>query len=307
MRHVGYSRSPYAGPISRRVPAERSGRGTYQGRALWSAPARRARRIRPGWWLVGALLVLAPGFLLRGRILRSGLYRSLTTVRQVEVRGTTYLSESEVRALAGLDRPVDFLRADLARAERRLARAPRLESAHVGRELPRRIVIRVVERRPVCVVRAGRLLECDPWGVILPSLVSGVVADVPLVTGVRVRDARPGQRVEDPAFARALRHLAALGRPEIGLAHPVSGVDVSDPDRTVVTLGPDGIDVILPADPPGDRQLSALRVVLADLASRGLSASTIDLTGEDVIPVHPVPAVAAADSLASDHPNPRRG
>lgn len=280
----------------------------YRGRALWTAPRPRRRGVKPGWIALLALAVLGAGFAGRDRLARSAPYRWLFLVPRASVTGCVYLGEAEVRRAAGLDRPTDFLRADLERARARLLKAPRIEAATIGRAFPRRIVIHVTERSPVAIVRGGRLFETDARGVILPPLVSGVMPDVPVVSGVRIADARPGRRIEDARFLRALRHLEALARPEVGLPNPVSQVDVSDEDRTVVTLAPDGIDVILPAEPPRLRTLSALRVVLGDLATRGQSASTIDLTSDQVIAVRPVPAAAAAaDTLALKHDDSRRG
>ena len=293
----------------------------YQGRALWSAPRPRRRGIKPGWILLAVLAVSGGVFAVRDGLARTAPYRWLFLVPRASVDGCVYLGEAEVRKAAGLDRPTDFLRVDLKRARAKLAKAPRVESAVIERAFPRRLVIHIVERRPVAIVRGGRLFETDARGVILPPLVSGVMPDVPVVSGVRVADARPGRRIADPRFARALRHLLALARPEVGLANPISQIDVADADRTVATLAPDGIDVILPAEPPVVRTLSALRVVLADLATRGQSASTIDLTSDQVIAVRPVPlaaasaagtpsaaaASAAPDTLALHNPNPRRG
>ena len=283
-------------------------RSSYQGRALWMPARPGKRRLRPGWFVLA--LVLAVGALWAGRnaLARAAPYRALLTVRTVEVRGETYLSESEVRAAAGLVKPVDFVRVDLKRAEARLAKVARIESATVTRELPRRIVIRIVERKAALLVRAGRLMEADRRGVILPPLVSGVMPDVPLVDGVKLKDARAGKRITDPAFARALRHLDALLSPEVALGHPVSEIDVSDAATTVVTLAPDGVDVFLPAEPPAKRPLSALRVVLADLATRGLSAARIDLRGEEVIAVRPIPVAGVpADTVAVATHESRRG
>ncbi len=281
---------------------------SYQGRALWM-PARPGRkRLRPGWILVALAVVTCALWAGRNALARTAPYRVLLTVRAVEVQGETYLSEAEVRAAAGLAKPVDFARVDLAQAERRLSKVARIESASVTRQLPRRIVIRIVERKAALLVRAGRLLEADRRGVILPPLLSGVTPDVPLVDGIKVKDARAGKRITDPAFARALRQLDALMNPEVALGHPVSEIDVSNASTTVVTLGPDGVDVFLPADPPALRPLSALRVVLADLATRGLSASRIDLRGEEVIAVRPIPVAGQpADTVAATTHEPRRG
>lgn len=283
----------------------------YKGRALWSAPRPRRRGIKPGWILLGVLAIVTGVFSMRDGIARTAPYRWLFMVPRASVEGCVYLGESEVRKAAGLDKPADFLRVDLKRARAKLAKAPRVDRVTITRAFPRRIVIRIVERRPVAIVRGGRLFETDARGVILPALVSGVMPDVPVVSGVRVADARPGRALADPRFARALRHLMALARPEVGLTNPVSQIDVADGDRTVATLAPDGIDLILPAEPPSIRTLSALRVVLADLATRGQSAATIDLTSDQVIAVRPVPLAAAsaatADTLALHNPNPRRG
>ena len=283
----------------------------YQGRALWTAPKPRRRGIKPGWIALAVLLTGLLAWSGRDRLAKTAPYRLLFLVPKVSVEGCVYLGEAEVRKAAGLDRPVDILRADLNRAEARLLKkAPRVERARIVRALPRRIVIEVVERRPVAVVRGGRMFETDDRGVILPPLVTGVLPDVPVVSGVRVADARAGKAIKDPRYARALRHLRALARPAVGLPHPVSQVDVSGADRTVVTLAPDGVDVFLPREPPGERMLSALRVVLGDLASRGQAAATVDMTGSEVIAVRPVPAAAtaqAADSSSRLTRDPRRG
>jgi cell division septal protein FtsQ len=281
-------------------------RSAYKGRALWTSPRQAPRRLKAGWVLLLALIAAGAAWTARDALAKTLPWRAVFTVRTVEVQGETYLSEAEVRTAAGLARPVDFARVDLAQAERKLMKQSRIERASVERELPRRIVIRIVERKPALIVRGGRLFETDRRGVILPPLSSGVTPDVPLVSGVRVKDARAGKRIADPAFARALRQLDALMAPEVALGHPVSEIDVSDANTTVVTLAPDGVDVLLPAEPQTLRMLSALRVVLADLANRGETASRIDLRGEEVIAVRPIPAAAAPADTADVQPHEAR-
>jgi cell division protein FtsQ len=280
----------------------------YQGRALWTAPKPRGRRVKPGWILLALLVPIGAAWLVRDKLAATAPYKALFTVRQADVRGAVYLSESEVRTAAGLAKPIDFLRADLGRARTKLEKSPRVARATIERTWPRGVVIRVVERTPAALVRAGRMLEADRDGRILPAVASGVLADAPVVSGVTVKDARAGKTIADARFARALRHLDALARPEVGLLQPVSQIDVSSATTTIVTLAPDGIDVLLPAEPAALRTLSSLRVVLSDLGSRGLSASRIDLRGEQVVAVRPIPtAASAADSSAHNNPQPRRG
>ena len=107
------------------------------------------------------------------------------------------------------------------------------------------------------------------------------------------------------AGALAMHELHAQAKP---MGYVISEIDVSDDRTTVVTLAPDGVDVLLPAEPPALRPLSALRVVLADLTTRGQTASRIDLRGEEVIAVRPLPAAGApADSTNQRPPDPRKG
>jgi len=281
-------------------------RSVYQGRALWTSPRKGPRRLKLGWLFLLALVAAGAAWTARDALAKTLPWRAVFTVRTVEVQGETYLSESEVRTAAGLAKPIDFARVDLAQAEKKLRKQSRIERVSVERALPRRIVIKIVERKPALIVRGGRLFETDRRGVILPPLSSGVTPDVPLVSGVRVKDARAGKRITDPAFARALRQLDALLAPEVALGHPVSEIDVSDAGTTVVTLAPDGVDVLLPAEPQTPRMLSALRVVLADLANRGETASRIDLRGEEVIAVRPIPAAAAPADTADVQPHEAR-
>src|SRR5690242_11376236 len=133
-------------------------RTAYNGRALWTPPARKGRGLRPGWILVVLFALGAALWVEKDAVARSAPYRALFTVKSVDVHGETYLTDAEVRTLSGLDRPVDWVRVDLARARARLLKEPRVERASIARALPRRIVITIVERKPVVLVRAGRML-----------------------------------------------------------------------------------------------------------------------------------------------------
>ena len=251
-------------------------RSAYKGRALWSAPRRGPRRLKAGWLLLLLLVGAAAAWTARDALAKTLPWRAVFTVRTVEVQGETYLSEAEVRAFAGLTKPVDFARVDLAAAEKKLAKQARIERASVERELPRRIVIKIVERKPALLVRAGRLLEADRRGVILPALASGVTPDVPLVSGVKVKDARAGWNGH--TRRRPDSHNLVVSDDDHAVADRSGTGAVDQPCRAQHRRPLSrGVDVFLPAEPPSVRPLSALRVVLADLATRGETASRIDL------------------------------
>jgi cell division protein FtsQ len=227
----------------------------------------------------------------------------------VTVSGLEYLSPAEVLQAAGLSATEPFFGLDLERARRRLLRHPRVRTASVERRLNGELAVVVRERLPVALVHCGRLAEVDADGRVLPPLVGGEVPDLPVVTGL----AAPVEGwVRDSSFARAVRWVRALGSPEVGLLERVSELDVGAAQETRVVMSPTGVRVLLPAEPDDVEQLSAVRVVLADLAAKGRRAALIDcrargqavVEGEDR-PVGPAARAAGTDGAGAPAAPPR--
>jgi len=144
-------------------------------------------------------------------------------------------------------------------------------------------------------VRHGVPWEMDSTGTLLEPLAAGVVADVPLLAGPEFEDLPAGTQVHTLEVQRGLAWTRALAARELQLVGRVSELDVSDPSSTGLLLM-DGTRVLTPAWPPGLRRLSALRVVLADLAQRGTLAREVDLRFEHQVIVRP----AATDAGAAE-------
>jgi len=256
----------------------------YQGRALRSeAPRRRGGRLRRIATLV-ALLVLLPAVLQAPW----GAWRQrLLPVRDIRIEGLRYLEGAVIARAAGLAPGADLFGVDLDRARQALLLHPRVARARLERSLPHTIRVRVEERLPVLLVRHGAPWEMDSTGVLLPPLAEGVVADVPMLVGPDLSDVPAGTQVRSAEVAKGLAWVEALSSRELQLAGQVSEIDVSDPRSTSLTLM-NGTRVRAGAFPPGIRELSALRVVLADLAQRGTVAEELDLRFDQQVIVRPV-------------------
>ena len=273
----------------------------YQGRALRrEAPAPRPRRGRRA---VRVALV-ALGIALFAHLPWEGLRRKVAVVEGVRVEGLRTLDAVRVRGIAGIQPGQDLFSVDCARARQRLLADSRIERAEVRREWPRGIRVRVVERAPVLLVRHGSPWELDSAGVMLRPLAEGVVADVPMLSGVSFEGVPDGARVSTAEARRGLGWVQALSASDLQLGGRVSEIDVSDARVTALTWM-SGTRVLAPAWPPGSRRLSALRAVLADLVLRGTAAREIDLRFADQVIVRPVePDERAA---APPGPVPRAG
>lgn len=275
----------------------------YQGKALRAAPAARPRpstgRLGRMLHVVAAIAVVVA----LAHVPWASLSGRLATVGEVRVTGLRYLDAEAVRRAAGLEKGQNLFAVDLARARQKLLLHPRIARADVRRRWPRGIEVRITERAPVLLVRHGAPWELDRTGMLLEPLGKGAVADAPLLAGADVGDLPAGTRVATPEVRRGLAWVEALGDRELQLVGRVSEIDVSHHDATALTLM-DGTRVQAPAWPPGVRALSALRVVLADLAQRGVAARELDLRFKDQVIVRPLDPVQALAASGPGGPGP---
>ena len=264
----------------------------YQGRAL-RAEARGSGR-RPGrigrvlrvLAVLGALAALA-------HLPWDAMRRSVARVREVRVEGLRMLDAPRVVAQAEVRPGDDLMAIDLDRVRQRLLMHPRIAAAEVARRGFGAVALRIVEREPVLLVRHGVPWEMDSTGMLLAPLARGVVADVPLLAGPDLEEFPAGTQVRTTEVQRGLAWARALAATELQLTGRISEVDVTDPASTSLLLM-DGTRVLTPAWPPGIRRLSALRVVLADLAQRGTIAKEVDLRFEHQVIVRPAEAPSGA-------------
>jgi cell division septal protein FtsQ len=267
----------------------------YQGRALRAEPPRRrGGKIRRVFAMLGLVVTIAA----LAHLPWSAMRDRWAVVSDVRVEGVHYLTAARVRAIAGVDRGADLFAFDAARARQRLLLDPRVRAARVGSGGLRSLVIRIEERVPVLLVEHGVPWEMDSAGVLLAPLANGVTADLPLLAGPAFAALPAGARVGSIQVRRGLAWMQALSAQELALGGQISEIDVSDPRATSLLLM-NGTRVLSPAWPPATRTLSALRVVLADLAHRGTQAQEVDLRFENQVIVRPVAASTAPASQRS--------
>jgi hypothetical protein len=242
-----------------------------------------------------ALVLLAGGsWLARHAILRGFALLQLGRAR-VTVSGNEYLSPDEVRLASGLPERVSFFRVDLDKARARLLKNRRVREARLSRRLNGEVRLDITERVPVALALYGKPSEIAADGTVLPPLVSGVLPDLPVVTGL---ESPSGGKVDDPDWARAVRWVHRLDDLSLALAGRVSEIDVGDPATTAVVLAPAGTRLLLPAEAREADGLGAVRVVLADLSARGVQAATIDCRARGLAVVEPVRGNAKTKSDA---------
>jgi cell division protein FtsQ len=192
---------------------------------------------------------------------------SLAQVRSVTVTGTTSAAEPKIRAAlesAGQGMTTLHVRRDvLAEA---VSGFPSVAGLRVRTDFPHRLVVEVLERKPVAVLAVGdQMVAATGGGLLLRDV--GAPDTVPEID---VRTPPPGERVTDPHLLGALAVAAAA--PHVLAKRTIS-----------IQTGPRGLSAKLESGPPlifGSSDDAAAKWagaarVLADPSSAG--ATYLDL------------------------------
>ena len=266
-------------------------------------PARRTRvrRARRGWLgrtvialeIVAGMLTLVFGaWAAYAKVMGNRHLR----VANVEVRGSRFLSEGEVRELLGPAVGENILGLDIDELKSRLRSSPWVADATVSRTLPDTLRVDIRERLPLALAELDRLYLMDASGTLIDLYGPRTAGfDLPIVRGllgVSVEERR--DRAEKAGAL--LRDLDELGA-------EVSEVEVERSGDVKVVLRGRG-ELLRMGPPPYRKRFLTFLGLREELARRCPDAEWFDLRFRDRIYVKhrnaPVEAVKkAADRAAS--------
>lgn len=278
-----FTRGGGRGAEGRGSGGRRSGRRRMWSGSLQSARGLRSRRkgrVRRILLILAGTAALGVVVQLAATAAELAAESRLLRVRRVSVRGNDYLSdEAIVRQLGDLSGRslIDIHPREL---EARLLAHPRLRSAKVGRAFDRRLVIDVVERRPVALLAAGVLVEVDSEGVVLPPVERGALPDLPVLVGTNLSLPAPGSRIKSPVVKAALDLVDDLGQSDPDLLAEVSQIDLSRSPVVRLSLVGRPAVLVVHAGSLSPAKLAGVRSVLEDLERRGRRDVEVDLRFE---------------------------
>ena len=159
------------------------------------------------------------------------VYSPLFTFQQLVVHGNVHLDENELCEIARIHYGQRLFELKTDEMTTNLLRDLRIESAVVRRQLPHKIEMDIVERIPVATVACDYgYLDFDRQGKVIASYRSLKGADIPIITGVKLRDLYIGDDNNDPQVAQAISVLARIDPADIG---EISEVSLRNPDAVV--------------------------------------------------------------------------
>jgi cell division protein FtsQ len=190
-------------------------------------------------------------------------------VGKLEVRGSNFLSEGEVRELAAPAVGENILALDIEALKTRLRASPWVADATVTRALPDTVRVEIHERVPLALAELDRLYLMDEDGGLIDIYGPRTGAfDLPIVRGLL--------GVEEESRHDRARRAGALLADLDELASEVSEVYVEPSgDLRVVLKGPG--EVLLFGDPPYRQRLVTFLSLRRELAEKAPGAEHFDL------------------------------
>ena len=159
------------------------------------------------------------------------VYSPLFTFQQLVIHGNVHLDENELCEIARIHHGQRLFELKTDEMTTNLLRDLRIESAVVRRQLPHKIEMDIVERIPVATVACDYgYLDFDRQGKVIASYRSLKGADIPIITGVKLRDLYIGDDNNDPQVAQVISFLARIDPADIG---EISEVSIKKPDAVV--------------------------------------------------------------------------
>jgi cell division protein FtsQ len=257
-------------------------------------PARRTRvKARRRGWTSRTILVLQLAALPAAGLIAAwtGYSKVMASERlkvgHVEVRGSRFLSEGEVRELLGPAVGENILQLDINSLKSRLRASPWVADATVSRTLPDTLRVQIRERVPLALAELERLYLMDGDGALIDMYGPRTAGfDLPIVRGLANVDAEARRDRAERAGA-LLRDLDDLGA-------EISEVEVEPSGDLRVVLKGRGEVVRFGSPPFRDRFVTFLGL-REELHERCPRAEYFDLRFRDrIYAKEPPPPVVAA-------------
>lgn len=236
------------------------------------------RALRVSVTLFSLSLVIVSSFLVVQLLMVSDLFK----LDEVVVGGSQRLATEQVVALSNIRTGTNTFSLDLKLIGHKIEENPWVEKASVRRIFPRKIEIRVTERKPVAIVNLDYLYYLDEQGEIFKSLDSQDQLDYPVITGF---DQQRALR-HDQNYAKRLERIVQLlsdlqKRQHLSLAQ-VSEIHQQENGGLSLYTLEDGVRIKLGRS-DFSRKLDRLERIYAQLSSKLHMLEYIDLNVEDKV------------------------
>jgi len=264
----------------------------YCGTALGRAPISLDLVLRMVFFSLVIVLALVKLPEARAKIFRTSLFK----LDSVAIKGNRYLLDSQVMAIAGVEKGASGLGLDAEKIRSRLIKHPRVRSASVKKLLWKKLYITIEERTPAALVGVDKILEIDEDRVVFEPVDYALLPDLPVITGLSYRRIVLGDTLKGEGIEHAIALIKKLRDPEVNLLDQVSEIHIDDSGDLILVTAGSGTPVVVGSEMVTMKKLQAFKVAWADMQRKNIVPASVDLRFKDQI-VAKVPNQPAPEGL----------
>ena len=159
------------------------------------------------------------------------------SVREIKVIGLETFTKDDIIELGNLNKIKSIFNLNVQDAAERIQAHPRIRSARVFKELPDKLIVRIVEKTPAAIIVSnGILYTVDSDGYILAKEQFIKSFDYPVITGLKYKQLFPGNRVKNIILLGILKTLYRANTGGLDIRSILSEIHVSSGMHPFYTL-----------------------------------------------------------------------
>lgn len=165
-------------------------------------------------------------------------------VSKIEVSGTKVLSIKEIEDLVTIAPGSKIFDVDLDSISAKVHRNPFILKSAIGRKYPSTIKIEIKERIPAAYVVLEKVYYTDMESVLLPKRLGTVnYTDLPIITGVRIKNPVMGKNPESADLDKTLEFLKTVNSNLPELYENISEVHLNKDGGISIILSGSGLKI----------------------------------------------------------------
>lgn len=201
---------------------------------------------------------------------------SYFALSRVEVSPMNQIGREEILSLAKIKPHCNLLTLQTDSIITKVRAHPWVEKVRIQKQLPNRVRIEIIERKPVAVICGKDTFGIDAEGYLLPDIRMGEVRNLPLITVNDSTLACYPDRITTPAMENALYTIEYLKNNNPLFLKEVSELSIVSPDNLIIYTLHEGTEIRL-GNNNLDERLAKLQQVWEIVKQQQLVEEYIDL------------------------------
>lgn len=202
------------------------------------------------------------------------LHSQLFCVELVDVTGNIIVSDEKIIELSEITAGERLYAVNIKDSEKKIGYYPYIDAVQVKRKLPNRIIIEIVERKPVgAVVTAGGYVQVSADGRLLSVSPTIGQYNLPVISGVLLSEIpTPGNIIQNDNLTQALQIIAECNQE---LLSNLAELNVGQAD-SIMACTNEGIEIRLGNVDNIETRLLDLNDILQDIVNQKIRAEDIE-------------------------------